>query len=136
MTSDRDLILSAFVDGETVEPEELVASLASPGARETLLAFVALRLQVRQELADPPGDVFPERARRALVRASPPGSRWWLGAGAAAAVVLVLALTTRSHRQDPQAAAPAPDLPREATRVVRFEPGVDWHPLPAREEWR
>ena len=43
MDSDVKEVLSAFVDGERVEPAELASALGEPGAREALIDFVRLR---------------------------------------------------------------------------------------------
>ena len=134
MTTDRDLTLSAFVDGEAVDAVELAAALASPGARETLLEFVELRLQA-QAAPDRPGDLFQERMRRALRRAHSRPTRLrrlWLGVGAAAAVV-VATLAIQVAKPAPPRPKPSRGSPSEVGRVLRFERGVDWHALPAEE---
>ena len=52
--------LSAFFDGEQVEPELLVRSLGQPGASEMLAEFAAMRAQVLRDESRPrPG--FHER---------------------------------------------------------------------------
>ena len=129
MSNDCPEILSAFVDGETVDPRELAEALQLPGALDSLRQFVGLRAEA-QEMQDRPGADFYAAMERVI-----PSTRehepWWrrvipipmpaLAAAAVAAMALVawIGLTDPST-VDLVAGPPKPD------RIVHFEPGVDW----------
>ncbi|HVL66448.1 MAG TPA: hypothetical protein VM364_04205 [Vicinamibacterales bacterium] len=113
-------ILSALVDGESVDPAAVAAALEDAGARAALVDFVRLRNAARADAAPLPASLDRLRA------AGPPRRvlRW---AAAAAALVLTFMaglLTAVSWRPD----ARDPAAPPQPARVERFEPGVDWHP--------
>ena len=127
MTDDFTPTISAFIDGEPVNPDHLAAALEDPDGRAALVDFVRMRAAVR--LGDPP-------LPASLASLRPTGKRPFdslrsLRAGwPAVAALLVLVFlagllaprpwtTTQDERAD---APPAP------TRVERFTPGVDWHP--------
>jgi hypothetical protein len=118
-------VLSAFIDGERVDPEELAEALAEPGARETLVDFVLLRQAVSQ--GGDPSPEFVGRVRRKLgAGASGWGRVLRLAAAAVLAVLAVLgALDLAGFGLSPQ---PGGEGPPEAARELRFEPGVDWLP--------
>lgn len=122
-------ILSAFVDGEPVEPGELAAALAEPGARETLIDFVRLRVAVAAD--GKPSETFTRRMRERLARG--PGRRAARLLRLAAALA-VATLATVGAYDLVRGARPEqrPDEPPTATRVIRFEPGIDWKPLEGR----
>ncbi len=118
--------LSTLVDGEAVnDPALLAEALASAEGREALLEFLRLRAAVRAD-ASRPRPEFYERLRPVVG-----GSELWPARrvlrGLAAAVVFVLGtaglvdLGLRLRGEKPA------DRPPHATRVLRFEPGVDWH---------
>jgi hypothetical protein len=125
-------ILSAFVDGEDVDPTALADALARPGALEALQDFVALRVHVRADVARPRASFYD--GRRDPTRL--PGASWWdravsvrlpvLAAAGILAVFLagapwVLRLQPRGDSvSSGQLAPPPPD------RVLHFERGVDW----------
>ena len=122
-------VLSALVDGEEVNDRTLLAeALAASEGREALLEFLRLRAVVRAD-GSRPGPEFYEKVRPVVG-----GPRRWaprpLLRGFAAAVLLVLGtaslvdLGLRIRGEKPA------DQPPRATRVLRFEPGVDWHPTP------
>jgi hypothetical protein len=126
---DASEVLSAFVDGEAVDGGALAAALAEPGARETLIDFVRLRAAVTND----------SRPSEAFVR----GMRKRLGGGmgrraprllrlAAAAVITALATFGAFDLARGFRPGPRPDEPPVATRVIRFEPGVDWKPVQGR----
>lgn len=121
MTKDVTEVLSALVDGETVDPSELATALRRPEAVAMLVDFVRLRAAVRADEARPalPRERLPHRAwtaRRAV-------------ATLASAAVVVLAaygaldLAGALPKRDPVPHPPAP------VREIRFEPGVDWRAL-------
>jgi hypothetical protein len=116
--------LSAFVDGEGVDPQALAQALGEPGARELLIDFVLLRSACVS--AEQPSPAFysavserltPRRARRALR----------LVAAAAVLALAALGLFDLGERLHP---GRNPNEPPTPTRVVQFEPGVDWKPIP------
>jgi hypothetical protein len=116
--------ISAFVDDEPFDANELAAALADPEGRELLLDLIALRHVVSD--ADPskvPASAAPQSRRNV-----------WL-AGVAAALLLCASIgyvagarvtraedvRTASTRPAATDAAPAP------TRVITLTPGVNWH---------
>jgi anti-sigma-K factor RskA len=121
MTTDPTEILSAFVDGEEADASALAEALASPGAREMLIDFVRLRVELARE-TDAPAPSVREAVERELRLAATP--RWrFVVAGAAAVLVVVLVAGLVSHARR----APAPAIePPPAQREVRFTEGVDW----------
>ncbi len=119
------VVLSALVDGEEITDLAVLAeSLAAAEGREALLEFVRLRAAVRTDESRPRPEFY-EKVRPVLGR--PAG---WVGRpflrGLAAAVVFVLGtagvidLGLRIRGEKPA------EQPPHATRVLRFEPGVDW----------
>lgn len=126
---DAKEVLSAFVDGERVDPGELASALGAPGARETLTDFVLLRAAFADESR--PSMAFAERMRERL------GGRRVLSwvrplRFVAAAAVLALAavgVLDLGRRLRPE---PPADEPPRVTRVIRYEPGVDWMPVQGR----
>jgi hypothetical protein len=120
MSDTHTAMLSAFCDGEVVDPDVLGKALADPHARDALIDFARLRAAVAL--------TSPVPASLARLRVSPVRPRLfgWTVVAAAAAMVLLLVVSaallprtlfTRTTDQSP----PSP------SRVLRFEPGVDWH---------
>ena len=133
MTTQPMELLSAFIDGEEVEPRELAEALGAPGAREMLRDFALLRAEVRED------DLRPSAAFYAAMEEALGGESgidrrpWWVRAipvpaPALAAMVLIAVLvggwTVMGLR--PATIETTEELPPEPDRVVRFEPGVDW----------
>lgn len=115
-------VVSAFLDNEPFDANELAHALAEPGGRELLLDLIALRAVVQEDVAAPV-----QINTRAMARQR----RLWIAAGFAAATVLFTiggALTMRAIRSAPPAISEA-DVPPHPTRVVTFEPGLEWHDL-------
>jgi hypothetical protein len=115
MTDERFVVLSALIDREPVEPDEVAAALESDEGRAQLVAFVRLRARVAAEYGDSEPAASPRRTR------SP--ARLWL----ARAAIVLLPLAAGSaitawliERQESRPPTP--------TRVVQFVPGVDWKP--------
>lgn len=113
MTSDRRFeVLSALVDREPVDPDQLRVALDDPAGRAQLVDFVRLRSHVQQEFpVDDRAAQLPRRwpARGRLTRAALillalsvgiVGGAWW----------------SEQREQRP----PRPD------RVIQFVAGVDW----------
>jgi len=126
---DVNEILSAFVDGEPVEPAALASALAVPGAREALIDFVRLRAAFADDRQ--PSDAFAQGMRGRLAgRRSPWNARPLRLAAAAALLALAgVGALDIGRRFRP---APSPDEPPSASRVLRYEPGVDWMPVKGR----
>ena len=119
-------VLSAFLDGEAVDAAALAAALAEPGARETLIDFVRLRAAVADD-DDRPSDAFVQRMRRRLGGAI---GRRVPGLLRLVAVLAIAALATVGAYDLLRGART--DQPPTPTRVIRFEPGVDWKPVQGR----
>lgn len=117
--------VSAFLDGEPVDPDALSAALDDAPTRQALVEFVRIREATRQVDGPLPASL-------AALRASRP---WWrrpvLPLPAAAALVLVVLLAGLLMPRAWQ--AEGPPEPPTPTRTLTFEPGVDWQPGPA--EW-
>jgi cytochrome c-type biogenesis protein CcmH/NrfG len=125
MKEEAMLVLSALMDGEEVTDLALLAeALDDPAGRQALVEFARLRSTVRADESQP----SPAFYREALQVREP--AKAWSAPRAlrrlAAAVVLILAagglvdlgLYLRGK---------GPEQPPHPTRVLRFEPGVDWH---------
>lgn len=108
-------VISAFLDNEPFDAQELAASLATTEGREVLLDLLALRSVVQP----------PEPLRTTVTR---PRSRWVLASAAAVLLALVggyqfgrvQSRTTTGDVVASSATAPEP------TTVLKFEPGVNW----------
>jgi hypothetical protein len=116
-------VISAFLDNEPFDGQELSRALASPEGRELLLDLIAMRA-----LVSPPEAiaVAPASVRRP--------ARWFL-ASAAAAVVTLVAGYQLGRVSESGSAASAPGLAAaivapEPTNVIKFEPGVNWTESP------
>jgi len=125
MTADTKEVLSAFIDGEPVDAATLAAALGEPGAREMLIDFVRLRAALSHE-PEPPAD-WVETMRQRLA----PRPRTFVLARSlrllAAAAVLVLAVLGAIDLRR-MVGPERPEEPPRPTRVIRFEPGIDWGP--------
>lgn len=118
MMTESGELLSALVDREPVDPDALASILEEPEARTLLVDFVRLRASL---LDDEYGT--PPETRAATPTA--PGrrlGRTWMRVAAASVLVAALAsggLWVRARLAD--------DRPPTPSRVVEFQPGVDWH---------
>ena len=116
--------LSALVDGEDVADVALLAeALADPEGREALFQLVRLRATVRADESRPRPEFY-EKMRPILVVSGAWSGRRVLR-GLAAAVVFILGTASLIDLGLRLREKPA-DQPPRATRVLRFEPGVDW----------
>ena len=113
MTTDHAELLSAFMDGEAVEPAALARALDDPDARRALVAFAS----VRQGLHAPaPGEgdwVVQQGARLAGPRRA---MRPWSLAAAAAVLTAAIGAGMVAERARTREAPPQP------ARVVELEP--------------
>jgi hypothetical protein len=113
--------ISAFCDGEIVDPDLLAAALSDPRGREALVDFARLRAAVGSAEALP----------ASLGTLRTPGLRpraraWRVAVAAAAMVLLIVAAASLLPRSSDTRKADQP--PPSPTRVLHFVPGVDWHP--------
>jgi hypothetical protein len=118
--------LSAVLDGETVDLVQLEAALDSPDGRRAFIDFVRFRQTAGGDTATPRREFYEGVVRDLTV--NQPVRRRGLPFPLAAAAVLVgmlfgSMLDVNFIRRDP-----SPVVPPEPTRVLRFEPGVDWQP--------
>ena len=108
-------VISAFLDNEPFDAQELAASLATTEGRDVLIDLVALRTVVQP----------PEQPRAA---AMVPRRRWVLVS--AAAVLLALFGGYQFGRVQSRASvedvATSSVTAPEPTTVLKFEPGVNW----------
>ena len=117
MNDTRFDIISAFLDGEPVDPDDLARTLAHPDAREQLADFLKLRAVVAGD-----GTALP----RSLVRLRTPRVPIWSArVPLPVAVALALLFGAGSFAVSQRAPADA-ERPPSASRTVRFDPGVDW----------
>lgn len=111
-------VLSALVDGERVEPEDLERALSHPEAKSFLVDCVRLREQLVREAE--PRAAFVDATRRRLGDRVRTRSRRWLAAAAIAAAVVALLLSLAWPLRQTEEVLPHPD------RVIRLERGQDW----------
>jgi hypothetical protein len=126
-------VIQSFADGEPVDPVELEAALADPDGRAHLVDIAVLRKLVKGTTAVasmPTGSGRTVRhpirwlAAAAMVVMSASvggyflGERASSGAGLASPTVVVDATTPT--------ATPSAVPPPAPTRVITFQPGVDW----------
>jgi hypothetical protein len=115
-------VISAFLDNEPFDANELAHALAEPGGRELLLDLMALRAVVQEDSA--------AGATPVVIRTAARQRRRWAAVGFAAATLLfgvgsILAVKAlRPGTSSPSAEA---DVPPRPDRVVTFEPGLEWH---------
>ena len=121
-------VISTFLDGERVDPDELKRALESPEGRDYLVDLLTLREAI--------GGLGPFAA---VPRK--PAPVWTLLRGSAAAAILVLALAggyiagrrmsvppapgETSQESQVFAITSAPSAPKP-TQVIKLEPGVNW----------
>lgn len=112
--------IDAFLDGETVEPAALDAALAAAEGR----AYLIDTLAIRQLVSDAPVAAAPVRRRPALLFSARAAvlALGLLGLGYAAGTLS----TTPGEVVVPTGSAQSA-APPDATRVVEFTPGVNWH---------
>jgi hypothetical protein len=126
-------VVAAFADGERVNVDGLERALATPEGRDYLIELLALREVTVGQAAVGSNLAATTRGR--------PGNHRLLAAAAAIVCLSAIAgyaVGSHTARQAPGAvpaapssqfadSAPAKVAPPEPTRVIRLEPGVDWH---------
>jgi len=113
-------VISAFLDNEPFDAQELTASLATPEGRELLIDLVAMRSVVQ------PAETVSSRGVRQR-------SRWLWTASAAAVLLAMVGGYQYGRLQGDASAAQATEssvAAPEPTTVLKFEPGVNWTELP------
>ena len=121
MTEIHSDVLSAFCDGDAVDPGLLAAALANSQGRDALIDFARLRAAVAP-IGALPASLGELRRPPARHRAG-----WVMVAAAAAMVLLIVAAASLLPRIS--FTKSTDQFPPSPSRVVRYEPGVDWHPL-------
>jgi Negative regulator of sigma E activity len=119
-------ILSALVDGESVDPEALLATLETPEGRAALVDFARVRRDVRAEEA-PPRPAFYEAMTRAGLHSTGERRRAlpvWRPALAASLALGIGLGAVAGFLARPR--GPAEEVPPVASRTIVFEPGVNW----------
>lgn len=112
-TDERFEVLSALLDREPVDPDQLRLALDESEGRAALVDFVRLRAETQRTFDVDDGTRIPAASRSQ--------DRAWLARAAAVLVTLALgaaggAWWVEQREQRP----PAP------TQVMQFRPGVDW----------
>ena len=119
-------VLSALLDREPIDIAQLEAALEDRRGRQALVDFVELRQTVAADAARPRpafyARVAPERSwpRRMIGRRVP--------LPLAVVAVLLAWLTGTLLNRDANSRERPSIPPPDVTRVLRFEPGVDWNP--------
>lgn len=121
MTTAHTETLSALVDGEAVDLEQLSAALDDADARRALVDFVRLREAARS-------DSPPLPASLDQLREAPSKGRLlrWSAAAAVLLLAFIVGLLTPTPWDDRDSSGVQP--PPQPVRVEKFQPGVDWHP--------
>jgi hypothetical protein len=119
-------VLSAVLDGDTVDIGQLQSALENPAGRRVLLDFVRLRQTAANDNMTPRREFY-DRVPGALTLNRRAQTRSLPFPVAAAAILLAMLLGSLVNlnfiRQDGE-----PSAPPEPARVLKFEPGVDWQP--------
>jgi hypothetical protein len=119
-------VLSAVMDGDVVDIGELEMALENPRGRRVFVDFVRLRQTAADDAAVPRRE-FSEGVVRDLTLGRP-GRKRGVPYPLAAAAILVAVLLGALLSPNSATQNSAPTGPPEPTRVLRFEPGVDWQP--------
>jgi hypothetical protein len=119
-------VLSAVLDGDVVDIAGLETALENPQGRRVFVDFVRLRQTAGNDIATPRREFYEGVVRDMTV--NEPVRRRGLPFPLAAAAVLVAMLFGSMLDLNFIRRDPGPVVPPEPTRVLRFEPGVDWQP--------
>lgn len=118
-------VLSAVLDGDPVDLAQLETALDNSEGRRAFVDFVRLRQTAASDNAMPRRE-FSERARADLTVSRRIRDRSLPFPVAAAAILVAMLLGSLLNFDSVRPERPA--APPEPTRVLRFEPGVDWQP--------
>jgi hypothetical protein len=116
MNETHSQVMSAFVDGEAVDPDALAAALDDGEARLLLVDFVRLRGAAGRMDEGLPASLAAFRRKPIWHRTVP--------MPAVAALVLIALLASWFVPRPPQDAGPP--LPPAPSRTLSFEPGLEW----------
>ena len=111
MSSNHEVI-SAFLDDEPFDAQELASALSDTGGRTLLIDLIALRQLVQ------PADVVPP-----VVALRPVGRSPWRALAAAAALVLALGGGYMVGERRAVTASPEAPAPTRVVEAVPFTPG-------------
>jgi hypothetical protein len=151
---ERDQLISAALDGERVNLEDLRAALASPAGGATAAEFILLRAAVSIDRDDGSGVTaavaedrrhprhpwrllswprVPAAIAASLLLAAAAAAFWagtsWPQAIPGPAVAVTTPAPQAARLTEPAIRPQAGDavVPPTPSRVLRFTPGVDWH---------
>jgi hypothetical protein len=129
MLNQSEAVLSAYVDGEPVEPGAVLEALDSEEGRLALADFVRLRLITAAH--GTPSPEFYARMRDAVPVIAPRTRRppaWTMGAALAASLAFGFWIGSAvASRNAVPSGSVALGGPPKAARVIELLPGVDWH---------
>jgi len=115
-------VISAFLDNEPFDAQELSAALATPEGRDLLIDLIVLRNVVQ-----------PVELRQQAGRPAVRGRSVWIWASAAAVLLALVSgyqVGRSEGRATPALGAVVPVAAPEPTTVLKFEPGVNWTESP------
>ena len=118
--TDHTALLSAFCDGEPVDPDALATALDDPSGRHALVDFARLRAVVNDPSEPLPASLSRLRARPSRFAMAIPLP------AVAALVVLVLLGAWMLPRPSWIPVRSTDQQPPTPARVVQYTPGVDW----------
>ncbi len=125
MSHERFAVLSDLIDGQPVDPAAVQQALNDPAGVDQLVEFTRLRSELLRDDAEPSNET--EARIRRLVGTD--AVRRQRARMFAVAAVLAVALFWAGGLLGRVRSKPDRERPPIPTRVVRFEPGVDWHPV-------
>lgn len=119
-------VLSALLDGDAVDIEGLEAALENPEGRRVFVDFVRLRQTAPNDDMTPRREFYDRVPADLALR--PRVKTRSLPYPLAAAAVLVAMLLGSAVNLEFTSEDTGRSVPPEPTRVLQFEPGVDWKP--------
>jgi hypothetical protein len=119
-------VLSAVLDGDAVDIGLLELALEDPEGRRVFVDFVKLRQTAAKDIGAPRREFYEGVVRDLTVNQHV--RRRGLPFPVAAAAILVAMLFGSMLDVNFISRDPARAAPPEPTRVLQFEPGVDWQP--------
>lgn len=124
MTEDFTGTLSAFIDGETIDPDRFGAALEDPAARAALVDFVRMRAAMRAVDQPLPASLVTFRPALGEPRESKGRVLHWPAVAALLVFVFLAGLLAPRPWKPRTESTDAPPAP---SRIEKFTPGVDWH---------
>lgn len=126
MTQDPATVISALLDGESVDTQDALNALDSADGRDAVAAFLRVRVLIADDGTTPSPAFYAHMRNAAPVIRRRHVRRQHAVVIVAIAALLVLAFLSGSMLRVLRG---EPNPPR-ATRVIAFQPGVDWQTLP------